>query len=172
MLSLAITVARLVAALPPFLFALERKTKMTTAPLSKKYANREPFNLDALHPIMKIPVRKLIAATAAHPFMLGGLSASFYPFEGFRHPLRQHYLVTETKNTKAGPWESAHQYGLAVDFAVLVVDDDSTDTLWSWSAQAPWGELKRLASVEGLTVPIAWDQGHVQHPIFKTLTLR
>ena len=37
------------------------------------------------------------------------------PFEGLRSPDRQAHLLSKG-TTKAGPWKSAHQYGLAVDF--------------------------------------------------------
>lgn len=126
---------------------------------------REVFNIGAMHKDAQSDFKKLISATLAEPFSLGGKQCFFRPYEGFRHPMRQLYLVTETKSTKARPWESAHQYGLAIDFAVWVDQGDDKFT-WNWDDKAPWGELKTLARRFFLDVPIEWDRGHVQHPLF------
>jgi len=126
--------------------------------------------MDMLHPKLFVPMGALIRTTRAFVFELpGGREGRFEPFEGYRHPKRQLDLLTRTKSTKSGPWESAHQYGLAVDFAVRVRDVNPaagvTFTQWVWENEVPWGTLKILASREGLTVPIEWDKGHVAHPL-------
>lgn len=118
-----------------------------------------------LHPIMREPVSRLVAAAAAMPFRVGMVEGVFQLFEGYRSPERQQHLLTRTKSTKAGPWESAHQYGLAVDFAMAVVKENA-GIQWYWPHNAPWSSLKRLAMIEELDIPIAWDKGHVQHPEF------
>lgn len=132
--------------------------------------NREPYDVAFLHPVMQGPAAALALAMRTKLFKAeSGEQFVLHPFEGFRHPRRQHYLLTATKSTKAGPWQSAHQYGLAVDFAGLVVDEGNAVIPNSWTWEVPrtgWVELKRVAAAFGLDVPIAWDQGHVQHPRF------
>lgn len=121
-----------------------------------------------LHPIMRAPVQRLIAATDAYPFRVGLKQCKFQLFEGYRSPERQNHLFAGRKVTKARPWQSAHQYGLAVDFAVAVVKQNGSIE-WLWPDEAPWRGLKRLAILEGLDIPIDWDKGHVQHPQFTIL---
>ena len=98
-------------------------------------------------------------------------TARFEPFEGYRSPRRQEHLFSVTKTTKARPWQSAHQYGLAVDFAIEIVNPSKSSTapdfLWKWYSDAPWGKLKILALRYGLDIPIKNDLGHVEHPWFK-----
>lgn len=124
------------------------------------YDRREAFSLDALHPEVRPAFERLIAMTRAHSFTLKGRKYRFEPFEGFRHPLRQHYLLTTTSSTKSGPWESDHQYGLAVDFACFDIEEAS----FSWPDYAPWATLAGMARKAGLAIPISWDRGHVTPP--------
>ena len=135
---------------------------MTITPESQ----RDRFDVSLLHPIMIGPVSDLIRAMRAHAWNEGAELMQFEPFEGYRSPMRQRYLRTTTKSTKAGPWQSSHQYGLAVDFAVSVYEKGLLFDRWTWPDTAPWDVLKREALRVGLTVPIAWDRGHVQHPRF------
>lgn len=132
--------------------------------------NREPYNFTILHPVMKPRALALASAMRTKPFALkDGGEAIAAPFEGFRHPLRQHHLLTATKSTKAGPWQSAHQYGLAIDFAGLqVIDGRIVPNSWTWDFRGDdvWVALKREAAVCGLNIPIAWDKGHVIHPVW------
>lgn len=123
-----------------------------------------------LHPHMVGPAKALQVAAAANPFTLNGSRYRFEPFEGFRNPARQNYLFAVSKTTKARPWQSAHQYGLAVDFACRrIVKDHAPGEGWYWLDDAPWGQLKSLARGEGLDIPIAWDKGHVEHPIWNKI---
>jgi len=137
--------------------------------MSTPELKREIFNIGAMHKNARGAFSQLISATATQPFRTKGFAyCTFRPFEGFRHPMRQLYLFHETKSTKAGPWESAHQYGLAVDFAVWVAKDDgSSQGFWTWPNDAPWIRLAEMARMYGLDVPIEWDRGHVEHPMFK-----
>lgn len=130
--------------------------------------NRESFNVHALHKYAKSSFQKLIAACATTEFRFGHWERAFFkPFEGYRHPMRQHYLRADTKSTKAGPWESAHQYGLAVDFAISVNDKKTPEPgSLIWDEAAPWELLRELAAVHELEVPIDWDRGHVVSPLF------
>jgi hypothetical protein len=76
-------------------------------------------------------------------------------FEAYRHPARQEWLFENTTATKAGPWESAHQYGLAVDLV------PRPSGKWTWDEGIHWGLMKKAAVSHGLLVPISWDRAHV-----------
>lgn len=77
-------------------------------------------------------------------------------FEAFRHPARQEWLLENTTSTKAGMWESAHQYGLAVDLVPRPAGN------WSWAEGLHWDLMKKAAVSHGLRVPISWDKAHVE----------
>lgn len=132
---------------------------------------REPFALAALHPRMVGPISALLATLRTTVFTSGGKQCVFAAFEGFRHPVRQYDLFTRGKVTEAGPWQSAHQYGCAVDFACVNVGPEGVIVpgSWTWPDDAPWGKLKILARRVSLDVPIEKDKGHVQHPLWQQL---
>lgn len=136
---------------------------MSVIPSTEMYT----FDINDLHPKMRSPVRTMIISARAFRWKAKGLTLGFEPFEGYRSPVRQAYLKTVRKTSKAGPWESAHQYGLAVDFACRVIEQDGLGKGWTWPEDAPWPVLKRFAEASGLTIPIKWDLGHVQHPLWK-----
>lgn len=130
------------------------------------------FHLENLHPIMRAPTSRLWTETEVFWFNVAGQRARFEPFEGFRSAERQDHLLKVSKTTKVGPWRSAHQYGLAVDFAVRiheVTDAGNSKLTWAWPDYAPWDELKRRAVICGLDIPIKWDRGHVEHPQWKEI---
>lgn len=88
----------------------------------------------------------------------------FKVFEAFRTPERQYELYRKVPRvTKAEPWESAHNYGLAVDFVPLV------DGLWNWHDKNDWDFLHRAAVEFGLRHPITWDRPHIEHPLWSRL---
>lgn len=136
-----------------------------------KMVKRIPFSLKDLNSDMAARVQRLLTITNELWFTISDDEvARFEPFEGFRSEERQEYLLTVSKTTMVGPGQSAHQYGLAVDFAVRVyaIDDArkvvaDTPCVWSWSQRAPWAKLKAAARLVGLDVPIAWDLGHVSY---------
>lgn len=81
-------------------------------------------------------------------------------FETWRSPARQAYLGTKRPRvTEVTPWMSAHQYGLAVDFAGRTKGGD-----WTWEVPArTWRILRHQADSVGLAVPApSWDPGHVE----------
>jgi len=128
---------------------------------------RKSFSVDDLHPEMRAPILAMIDITSTAVLRSGKAAHyRFKPFEGYRSPVRQMHLLTVDKTTKAGPWESAHQYGLAVDFACRVIDKYGLGAGWSCPEDAPWQVLKSLARANGLDIPIEWDRGHVQHPLW------
>jgi len=93
----------------------------------------------------------------------GIFQARFEPFESFRSPYRQEHLLA-SKTTKAGAWQSAHQYGLAVDFVPRM------NGRWTW-LMSDLGDydminFRRCVGNAGLYTPIEWDPFHVEHPLW------
>ena len=85
----------------------------------------------------------------------------FRPFEGHRSPAKQLELgMKRPPVTLAGPWQSAHQYGLAVDFVAW------NGQAWNWDEDQDWAFLKTTAEECGLLRPIDWDKAHIEHPLF------
>lgn len=82
----------------------------------------------------------------------------FEVFETYRTPQRQAQLASPV--TKARAFQSAHQFGLAVDFVPRELE------AWSWSDKHDWSYLRRVAQQFGLDVPINWDRAHVEHPFW------
>lgn len=126
-----------------------------------------------MHPAGAAQFRLLETKLRGRVYEQKGKRFVLIPFEGIRTADRQNYLLTVEKTTKARAWQSAHQYGLAVDFAAMWVGVSGAinpDT-WFWpeSSHPCWRELKTLARQMGMDVPIANDLGHVQHPLFVTL---
>lgn len=84
----------------------------------------------------------------------------FVPFETYRHPARQRMLFNNGKGvTRAKQYQSAHQFGMAVDYVPF-------ETTFSWAEKHDYGFLRAAAPLFGLTVPYAWDKCHVEHPRF------
>lgn len=153
-----------------FLVLDDPKKSPTVTAFQRKGAiamkSNETFSLGVLHPKMITPVRDLMTACERFTFTVEGTEYRFAPFEGFRHPARQYDLFARGKVTKARPWESAHQYGLAVDFACVAIDQIGKATGWHWPDGGDWDWLKRQSRKVGLDIPIRWDRGHVVHPIW------
>lgn len=124
-------------------------------------------SIDNLYPAFALRVGDLIEALNTHVLEHPTFGKyRFEMFEGYRSPMRQHQLNLDTdKVTKAGAWQSAHQYGLAADFAGRSIDKRD----WTWAKDLQWEFLKREAERVGLAVPIVWDRGHVMHPGFNAI---
>lgn len=93
-------------------------------------ANRRPFNLSELHVEMRERASNLIIGVAA--------VTDLAPFEGYRSPERQLELYKQRNGvTMAKDWQSSHQWGFALDFALLEHGE------WSWpDPQDPvWDQL-------------------------------
>lgn len=116
---------------------------------------------DLIHPKAYDAFRQLAhALDLDHRY--GKLGCLFKPFETFRHPYRQADLYRYGRGvTKAKPYQSAHQFGLAVDFVPF------DNGRWSWDDKKPWNELKERAEKAGLRVPYEWDRAHVEHPMWE-----
>ncbi len=84
-------------------------------------------------------------------------------FETYRNPARQLELFRKG-TSKALPFQSAHQFGLAVDYVPL------TDRKWTWEPPDPahvWGTLRKEAEALGLWNGLDWDRAHVEHPLWR-----
>lgn len=116
--------------------------------------------IEALHPKFSSVVERL-AQTLTRKYEAGLLKTHFKVFETYRSPVRQLYLLSEG-TTKAGPWKSAHQFGLAVDFVPFV------DGKWIWPPleSMEWKQLRNEANALGLLTPIAWDAPHIESPFW------
>jgi len=117
-------------------------------------------DLDALNPKFKpIVVRR--ADALARDYKTGLLKTDFQVFETFRSPLRQNQLLAKG-TTKAAAFQSAHAFGLAVDFVPRV------NGRWTWDGieRSEWEYMRKKANAFGLSTPIEWDLPHVEHPLF------
>lgn len=114
--------------------------------------------LAKLHPVMR-------AATEAVLADLKTQNVPFAAFEVYRHPARQAWLYAQGRTrsgpivTKAQPWTSYHQYGLAVDFVLLLGSG------WSWDdsgARAQWwAQLHQVGIRHGLE-KLSFEAPHLQ----------
>lgn len=115
-------------------------------------------SLSFLHPRVRDAVDLVLADLQAgrHPFEV---------FEAFRSPERQRYLYAKGRTTpgpivtKARPWSSYHQYGLAADFVLKI------NGSWSWETTgalgAHWDALHEIGRRHGLE-PLSWELPHLQ----------
>lgn len=126
-------------------------------------------------------VRDRVAWDLLHPKVVGGfllvanriveayrrkeLTQLYLPFDGFRSPLEQLTYVRQ-RTSKAMPWQSAHNYGMAVDFAGWNKAEG-----WNWKdAEDPdWKLIGVIAVNAGMLRPIAWDKPHVEHPLWTSI---
>ena len=93
---------------------------------------------------------------------------SFEIFETWRRPQDQKILL-DKGITKAVPWRSWHQYGLAVD----IVAKDVAGR-WSWDQMHDWQLLGHIGMARGLVWGGSWksrDMVHFQFPIKYELSI-
>lgn len=127
-------------------------------------------NINDLHPLMRVAVNKFEGDLLYLDLLATGGKAGFKLFEGYRSPQRQDELLrTQPKVTKAAGWQSAHQFGLAVDYVWWHPEGG-----WTWDENVvPWDLLDMaVRSQERLVRPITWDRPHVQHTAFEHMKLR
>ena len=122
--------------------------------------NETVRNVDpaCLHPVFRQKAQELLGRLAAEniPFRL---------FEGFRSPERQQYLYAQGRTrpgpivTRAQPWTSYHQYGLAGDFVLF------ENGAWSWETAGAsaryWLRLQAFGKQIGLD-PLSFELPHLQ----------
>ncbi len=111
-----------------------------------------------LHPAFRSRVTRVLAQLAAEgiPFRI---------FEAYRSPQRQRWLWDQGRSrpgaivTKAQPWESYHQYGLASDLVLHV------DGQWSWDTAGPraawWKRMQEIGRANGLEA-LSFELPHLQ----------
>ena len=122
------------------------------------------FAWDLIHPVARGQFMALDNDLAV-AWKEGAAPCLFRPFEGWRSPEKQ-LEAYKRKVSKSLPWQSAHQYGLAIDFVPYV------NGRWSWEPEAgdqAWHFLRLFATRRGLVNDISWDRPHVQHPAFADL---
>lgn len=123
--------------------------------------------LTLLHP-QAIDQFRQLALFLRDGYRSGKSKTHFIAFDGWRSPAKQQALYHQTPPvTKVKPFESAHQYGLAVDFVPWIAQGD--DKGWSWAPEHDYEFLSRSAKRYGLWVPITWDRVHVEHPLWKKI---
>lgn len=114
-------------------------------------------DMDFLHPRVRQRFSDL-AGDLAYQWASNQTHVRFKVFETYRSPWRQRLLLAKG-TTKARPWQSAHQYGLAVDF---VPWDASRGWYWDGLDDDDWNFLKLRARKYGLDCPLSWDKAHVE----------
>ena len=120
-------------------------------------------SVDLLHPKARAQFASL-AQDLVLEHQAGRAQTLFKLYEGFRHPSRQVHLIAKG-TTKAGPWQSAHQFGLAADFVPV---EPGSNWMWTWDVpSAEWNYLHEMARRRGLLAPISWDKPHIQHPLWE-----
>ena len=92
------------------------------------------------------------------------INVLFHPFEVYRHPHRQAEVLAQ-KTSRARPYESAHQFGMAVDF----VPFDPATQRWSWRDGPHWDYLRVRAHARKLLNELDWDRAHVEHPKYRDM---
>ena len=130
-----------------------------------KSINRE---MGLLHPVMRSAVYEVLMMCEAEmlPFQL---------FEAFRTPQRQHHLYLQGRIpsrpgkivTGSDSWQSYHQFGLAVDFALVRNKEFSFDLTdeWMWTRLREIGEDYGLEGIEN-------QPGHLQYATLEIAQLR
>lgn len=100
-------------------------------------------------------------------FREGHTKTRFGVFETYRSPIRQVYLL-EQRMSKASAFQSAHQYGLAVDYVPFeyIKVGKETKRQWSWDPKHDYGFLREIARKYGCDIPIDWDLCHCEHPLW------
>lgn len=99
----------------------------------------------------------------------GSLKFRFEIFETFRLPSRQKDLLAKGVS-KAGPFDSAHQFGCAIDFVPFLSQAEAAALGvrpgWYWPeiTDEAWQILKQTAALYGLERPFSWDGPHIQLP--------
>lgn len=128
------------------------------AQLDIRYQTARTADMNLLHAKCRDDFLLLMRAlTAAKEY--GDINVWFRPFETYRHPMRQ-LEALRNNTTRAGMYESAHQFGLAVDF----VPWDNGN--WSWKDGPHWDFLRAKAHHYKLRCELSWDRAHVESPLW------
>lgn len=110
---------------------------------------------DAIHPIALPLFCKLAALLDDSDAVV-----RFTVFETYRSPQRQNELYSK-KKTRAKAWQSAHQFGLAMDVVPL---NGLGQPYWPEPSSPMWDVLQAKAEELGLCADLPGDRCHVYHP--------
>lgn len=140
-------------------------------------------NISSLHPKFQRVVERL-EKYLIDAYETGRTKTRFELFEGFRDPERQARMLAQG-TSKAGPFQSGHQLGLAVDFVPYLSVEDAKifNTVhklfgdkavrpgWSWHALHDYEYLRLVATTQfQLVMPVfSWDKCHIEHPDYPML---
>lgn len=143
-------------------FITKYKVRLQELGVPSKVRNRIDWEL--LHYKCQ-PGFLIVANRILDAFSNGELSQLYLAFDGYRAPQLQLDMVKRNVS-KALPWQSAHNYGMAVDFVGWNPAEQ-----WNWQpADSPdWGMIGRIAVNAGMLRPIAWDKPHVEHPLWTSI---
>lgn len=125
------------------------------------YTVQRTADMDLVHPVAR-EAFKLLEYDLTLMHSHGTIHTWFRPFETYRHPARQREAL-RNKTSRAGMYDSAHQFGLAVDFVAW------SNGRWSWDPKLPWDVLRAAATKRGLINELSWDRAHVEHPYWQDL---
>ncbi|MBL6458636.1 SH3 domain-containing protein [Belnapia sp. T6] len=140
----------------PVATVLAAPSRSMSQPIAPDRRSSDPL---LLHPTFRAKALAVVDALNAEgiPFRL---------FEAYRAPSRQAYLYAQGRTrpgdivTKAVPWASYHQYGLAGDFVLF------EDSRWSWDAaghrRAWWDRLWVIGEENGLEALKRFERPHLQ----------
>lgn len=126
-----------------------------------------------LHPKLSA-IATSLSKDLIRAYETGRTQFRFEIFETFRSPARQIRLKREG-TSKAGPWQSAHQFGLAVDFVPFVSQAEASalgvKVGWYWPGidDPCWKFLDSRARTFGVSRTLEWDGPHVEHPLFEEI---
>lgn len=143
-------------------FVTKYKVRLSGLGVPQKVRNRMEWDL--LHP--KCAGNFLIVANRiVDAFQNEELTQLYLPFDGWRSPPLQLDMMKRNVS-KAAPWQSAHNYGMAVDFVGW-----NPAAQWNWKpADDPdWGLIGKIAVNAGMLRPIKWDKPHVEHPLWTSI---
>lgn len=137
-------------------------------------------DISSLHPKFQ-GVCKRLQQYLIDAYETGRTETSFELFEGFRDPVRQGRMLAQG-TSKAGAFQSAHQFGLAVDFVPYLSVEDAkrfnakhslfgdkaVEAGWSWHSLHDFDYLRLVATTQfQMVMPVfAWDKCHIEHPDF------
>lgn len=124
-------------------------------------------DFDLVHPKARASF-ELLSYRLEEKFNAGVTQYWLRPFEGYRSPKRQAELLAGRK-TKAGPFQSAHNFGLAIDFVPYNLEKN--EYWWPNADHQIWKDLRVAATDRGLVNNIDWDRPHVQHPLWYQIRL-
>lgn len=132
-------------------------------------------DIQLLHPAVQ-PVFSKLLTTLHDGYATGKTKTWFQIFETYRSPSKQAELFAQGRTTagprvtKAEPFRSPHQYGLAADFVPQIQRQHegqaAVSWAWDWSGEHDWAFLHSCARSLGLHPIGDWDKPHIEHNLW------